>query len=195
MTFFVFTSRTRVAVTYSSQDARPLCKYIYMNDAHTIHCRSHVLQTPRDLQVPFASWPGVEKAAEIKRNNERETGRDHHQPEWNEEINREATNLSGSIFRWVASLKFLYILSRIKGRAFLSRLNLFQLDRLSRFGLLYVVLRNLGNTRSYHPARILVSLIARCFSCRLFALRSSKQVQRTMCSLAKHIYARPVYAR
>lgn len=49
----VHVSQLRIAL----QHARLLCKYICMNDARTIHCHSHVLQTPGDLQVPFASWP------------------------------------------------------------------------------------------------------------------------------------------
>lgn len=61
----VHVSQLRIAL----QHARLLCKYICMNDARTIHCHSHVLQTPGDLQVPFASWP--KKTGEIKWKNER----------------------------------------------------------------------------------------------------------------------------
>lgn len=137
------------------QYARLLCKYTCMNDARTIHCRSHVLQTPGDLLVPFASWP--KKRREKGMGNKREER--NRAIRWIEEKGEaarwpaEATNLNGSIFRWLASLKSLYILPWIKGWPILSRLNLFQLDTAvsleaitsPRLGKVYAVL--LGNAK------------------------------------------------
>lgn len=78
-----------------------------MNDADTIHCRSHVLQTPGDLLVPFASWPKKGRGIKRKEHAERERER-------RREITGEATNLRESIWRVTRLVKIPVYLSASK---------------------------------------------------------------------------------